>query len=132
MASASIDVVKITAHQAQPKLLRQIVGRVAIMESREEIAMNGAAIALKEDVLGSGHGIGRTVMRLAQDRPAGRYLAGPCVEPVRLHRRILPAESIYFPVVPAFLAISANSFWKSGCDSSATRFLSRFTPASFL
>jgi hypothetical protein len=67
MAPSRIEMAKITAYEAQAKLLRQVVGRVLVVKTGEEIAVDRAAVALKEDLLGGGHRVRRTIMGLAQD-----------------------------------------------------------------
>src|SRR5262249_2479241 len=87
-AALRIGLMKRAPDQSKAKLLRQIVRRVRVPERPQEIAMDRPAVALQEDVLGLGRGVGWANMRLAQNGPHGRNPAETLIETLLCHENL--------------------------------------------
>lgn len=79
LAEAALD-------EAQGELLGQVLGHRRVADGPQQVAVDGAAVALHQHLASLGRGIGLAPMGLEEDRPLGGDLAEVLLDVVLVHR----------------------------------------------
>src|SRR5262249_56396463 len=76
-AAPGIDAAELATDQGQAELLSQVVGRGRVAQGGQEVAVDRAAVALEDLLLGGGRLRPRAAVGLLQERPDRGNLAEP-------------------------------------------------------